>query len=296
MDLQEWEILPDDGFLEIHDDGGKKIFSRKYYGGGDPNTSVFNMNYFICPSPKSQKTHPHHLHLPPLNPIPLQLDHQLAVKEEEVTNKVPKAPNIGGAVETDQDTVSQVFFKKMKENEFVDMKMDSPKSSGSRGILPQPQIDAAPKFQFEDTNKKGEETMELEMETEMELELELEGKSGSEMRIEKENRMELDSDENGNGGINLWKWSLNGIGAICTFGVAAATICIVILGSHHRNNQHRQQHQQFQIYPDQKRMKQVVQHASKLNEAMSAVRGVAVPLTVTRAHFTFGGYYNDGLL
>ncbi|GMP87148.1 hypothetical protein CsSME_00039654 [Camellia sinensis var. sinensis] len=197
MDLQEWEILPDDGFLEIHDDGGKKIFSRKYDG-----------------------------------------------------------------------------------------------SSGSRGILPQPQIDAAPKFQFEDTNKKGEETIELELE----LELEFEGKSGSEMRIEKENRMELDSDENGNGGINLWKWSLNGIGAICTFGVAAATICIVILGSHNRNNQHRQQHQQFQIYSDQKRMKQVVQHTSKLNEAMSAVRGVAVPLTVTRAHFTFGGYYNDGLL
>ncbi|KAL6999477.1 hypothetical protein U1Q18_000638, partial [Sarracenia purpurea var. burkii] len=36
----------------------------------------------------------------------------------------------------DQDTVSQqVFFKKMKENEFVDMKMGTPKSSG-RGIVP----------------------------------------------------------------------------------------------------------------------------------------------------------------
>ena len=38
------------------------------------------------------------------------------------------------------------------------------------------------------------------------------------------------------------------------------------------------------------RIKQVVHHATKLNEAISAVRGVPM----TRAHITYGGYY-DGL-
>ena len=97
--------------------------------------------------------------------------------------------------------------------------------------------------------------------------------------------------EENNGGINLWKWSLSGIGAICSFGVAAATICIIIFGSHQRSKQ-RQQNQKlrFQIYTDDKRIKQVVQHATKLNEAISAVRGVPIQ----RAHITIGGYY-DGL-
>lgn len=36
------------------------------------------------------------------------------------------------------------------------------------------------------------------------------------------------------------------------------------------------------------RIKQVVDHATKLNEAIAAVRGVPV----TRAHITVGGYYD----
>jgi len=85
---------------------------------------------------------------------------------------------------------------------------------------------------------------------------------------------------------------LNGIGAVCSFGVAAATVCIIIFG----NGQTRKQSHhklQFKIYADDnnnKRIKHVVgQHASRLNEVISAVR-VGVPFT--RAQITFGGHYD----
>ncbi|XP_057486102.1 uncharacterized protein LOC130772359 [Actinidia eriantha] len=303
MDLEEWELLPDDGFLEIHDDGGKKIFSRKY--GTDPK-SVFNTNYFICPSPtKSPKfaDPPANPRVPnQLVPVPIQLPETIGKESDQeqvkevikvvpIDQKAKKAPNMG-AVEGDQDPVSQVFFKKMTENEFVDMKMDSPKSSTGRGIVPW--IDPG-MFQFEDRSEayKGEA---------------MEGKpAGSKIKIEKETvktkKTDLDSGieegeeagtwEEKNGGLNIWKWSLTGIGAICSFGVAAATICVIILGSHQKNKQQQQQQNQklrFEIIADDKSIKQVVHHATKLNEAISAARGV--PLT--RAHITIGGYY-DGL-
>uniref|UniRef100_UPI003981178D hypothetical protein n=1 Tax=Salmonella sp. s58078 TaxID=3159699 RepID=UPI003981178D len=52
MDIEEWEILPDDGFLEIHDDGsGNKIFSRKY--ASHLNKHVFQMNNYFNISPRS---------------------------------------------------------------------------------------------------------------------------------------------------------------------------------------------------------------------------------------------------
>ncbi|XP_057507521.1 uncharacterized protein LOC130790553 [Actinidia eriantha] len=302
MDLEEWELLPDDGFLEIHDDGGKKIFSRKY---GSGPKSVFNTNYFICPSPtKSPKFAglPTNPRVPnQLVPVPIQLPETIGKAPDqeqvkEVTKVVPidqkakKAPNMG-AVEAAQDPVSQVFFKKMTENEFVDMKMDSPKSSG-RGIVPR--VDPG-MFQFEDRSEayKGEV---------------MEGKpAGSKIRVEKETvktkktnldsciegEQEVGAWEEKNGGLKIWKWSLTGIGAICSFGVAAATICIIILGSHQKNKQQQQQQNQklrFQIITDEKRITQVVHHATKLNEAISAARGVAP----TRAHTTIGGYY-DGL-
>ncbi|CDP14311.1 unnamed protein product [Coffea canephora] len=154
----------------------------------------------------------------------------------------------------------------MKETElFADMKLDSPKSNNNsssshtaRGI--KPQIDAGA-FQFEekaDTYKAAEVKWE----------------------------------EN-HGGLNVLKWSLTGIGAICSFGVA--TVCILVFGGVRKNKQQQQQQQQnqklqFHIYTEDKRLKRVVHHATKLNEAISAVRGVPI----TRARITVGGYY-DGL-
>ncbi|KAL2483162.1 hypothetical protein Fot_44606 [Forsythia ovata] len=265
MDLQEWELLPDDGFLEIHDDGGKKIYSRKY--GSGPN-SVLEMNYFVCP-PKSTPTITNQLlpvpiHLEPkiLKPsdqemIPKQVPVEIKIMPSALPEKI-KHFNTGSATEADQDLVSQVFFKKMKEPEFVDMKVESPKSSRSEIM---PQIDGAGFFQFEE-NEEALESKSCEGDSEMEM------------------------DEN-NWGLNIWKWSSTGIGAICSFGVAAATVCIVVFGTRQKSKQQQNQKLQFQIYTNDKRIKQVVHHATKLNEAISAVRGV--PLS--RAHVTFGGYY-----
>ncbi|KAI3446380.1 hypothetical protein Pfo_003045 [Paulownia fortunei] len=294
MDLEEWELLPDEGFLEINDDGGKKIYSRKYHKG---STSVFQMNYFICP-PKSSPEfveNTGHPRVPnQLLPVPIDLEpttlkprDQEPVKKEatkipvEIKMMPPEAPSENiksfstGVLAADQDPVSQVFFKKMKETEFVDMKVDSPKSSPSRGIMPQ--IEGAGAFQFEE---KGDPCKE-------------EAKVDSEMVIKKNKNMEYDLEgSDDGGGLNIWKWSLTGIGAICSFGVAAATFCIISFSSHRKNKHpHQNQKLQFQIYTNDKRIKQVVHHASKLNEAISAVRGVPI----TRAHITFGGYYDASL-
>ncbi|GKV49292.1 hypothetical protein SLEP1_g56049 [Rubroshorea leprosula] len=289
MDIDGWEFLPNDGFLDLdhlHDDGQRKIFVGKR---NSDSGSVFNMNYFNIESPKSSgnsRALPNQL-----VPVPFQLEPRVykatddddmdvpvkginklpidvtLVPPPEIPKKIKDPPDVVGSIETDPDAVSQVFFKKTNINEFVDMKMDSPKSS-SRGILPQ--IDAGA-FNFED---KSGEALE---------------KNINSPRKRSESGEEAIWDES-SCGFNLWKWSLNGIGAICSFGVAAATVCIIVLGSQQRNRPQQNQKLRFQIYTDDKRIKQVVHHATKLNEAISAVRGVPI----TRAHIRFGGYY-DGL-
>ncbi|GAV78954.1 hypothetical protein CFOL_v3_22419 [Cephalotus follicularis] len=306
MDLEEWEFLSDDGLIDYHEDGEKKTLVRKR--NSDPK-SVFNMNYFMCPSPTSPRImEPSSSPSPPPPPppplrnsrvvpnhivtVPIQLEPTIDEVPNDDSNKqiiakvdisiVPSATiekikvPIIEPLEVDQDAVSQVFFKKMKENEFVDMKMDSPKSS-SRGIMPQ--IDAGA-FNFDDkTEAYRGDTIET-----------INFPRNKELVAKKSHIVDSDSKEENTGGlINIWKWSLtSGIGAICSFGVAAATMCIIILGNHQRSKQH--QDFRFQIYTDDKRIKQVVHHATKLNEAISAVRG----MPITGAHITFGGYH-EGL-
>jgi hypothetical protein len=261
MDLDEWEYLPDDAFLDFHEDGEKRNFSGKR--NSDPKT-VFNMNYFICPSPNSGKfiEPPRNSRLPS-QVVPLPIDWEPTscsvgkARDDDLVKGITKVPieisvlpsaviseNIK-AMEADQDTVSQVFFKKMKENEFVDMKMDSPKS-GARGFLSQIETGT---FQFEDNGEA------LESKTSPRMKIE------KEMVMSKKSSIDMDCDgskeeitwEETSGRLNIWKWSLTGIGAICSFGVAAATICIIFFGSHQRNKHHQQnQKLRFQIYADDK--------------------------------------------
>lgn len=268
MDLDEWEYLPDDGFLDYHEDGGKKISPSRR---NSDTKSVFNMNYFICPATDSMKiTNPTgNSRVPSTNQlvpvrIPIQLEQQALGKsrddgddhlEKEITKvpieisavrsatseKVMAPSNYTGALEADQDTVSQVFFKKMNENEFVEMKMDSPKSPtrGGGGFVPQ--IDSgAFHFDEKDDHHQG-----------------LENKSSPRMKNNSEatdNKEEASWDgQDSDGGLNLWKWSSTGIGAICSFGIAAATICILFFGSQQKNKQQQQnQKLRFQIYADDK--------------------------------------------
>jgi len=258
MDTNEWVILSDDGSL---DGDENQIFLGK-----TESKSVLDMNYF-CTSPK---------------PSRFSEESRVPTTTELFQDTIQSEPKIGkdpddvfveentedhvlvpsAAVETDKDAVFSQFFLQL-ENKFVDMKMDSPKSS-PRGLFP-PLDDDAGAMKFED--KGGEAIMTSSPRREMVV-----------MEFGKE-------EEDPSGGFNLWKWSLTGVGAICSFGVAAATI--LFFGIQQRNKDHKIQ---FQIYTDDKRIKQVVQQATKLNEAIAATRGI--PLS--RAHITYGGYY-DGL-
>ncbi|XP_019457317.1 PREDICTED: uncharacterized protein LOC109357743 isoform X2 [Lupinus angustifolius] len=238
MDIDGWEILSHDGFLDFNEDDANEneIFLEKK---NSVSKSVFD-NYF-CTSPRSSNHHQRvvpnkHVH------VPIQLE-----------PRTSKAPDEFLVEENTKDHV----FSKIKENEFVEMKMDSPKCS--RVLFPSLDVDG---LRFED---KGE-AMEI--------------MTSPRMKVEKEDD-----------GFNLWKWSLTGIGAICSFGVAAATICVWFYGSQNKNKLQKHHNIQFQIFTDDKRIKQVVQHATKLNEAISAA---ARDVPLSRAHITYDGYY-DGI-
>ncbi|KAF5749173.1 hypothetical protein HS088_TW04G01136 [Tripterygium wilfordii] len=293
MDLDEWEILPRDGFIDYHheEEEEQEEGERRFFSISSPR-SVFKMNHFTYPSPPPPRTRsPRLLPNQQLVPVEIQLEPKIGKDPEaELIKEVTKVPTDTSIVpsattekvkDSDLDVVAQVFFMKLKENKFVDMKTYSPKAS-PRGVLPQ--IDAG-SFNVEDRS----ETMESVTSPRKEVENDM-GMMDKKSEIDGDNGEDVNWEENGNGGLNIWKWSLNGIGAICSFGVVAATFCVIILGSHQRNKQQGQNQKiSFQIYTtDDKRIKQVVHHATKWNEAMSAVRGV--PLN--RAQITTGGYYD----
>ncbi|KAK7286550.1 hypothetical protein RJT34_21619 [Clitoria ternatea] len=278
MDTNEWVFLSDDdGFFDIIEDGDEnQIFSGKR----NSCSKCVVENYFTT-SPKSRNISEleasRNFHQKQVVHVPILLepriekvqDEGLLVEEKNILFTSPPTTitekTKGDFVEPDQDTVSQVFFK-IKE-------MESPKSCG-RGIL-YPSLDVGA-LRFED---KGEAQEIM---------------TSPRMKIEKEVVIvDCDSNkvvEDTSGGFNFWKWSFNGVGAICSFGVAAATICVLLFGSQQRNKIHQDHKIRFQIYTDDKRIKQVVQHATKLSEAISVVNGVHL----SRARITCGGYY-DGL-
>ncbi|KAE9619805.1 hypothetical protein Lal_00040187 [Lupinus albus] len=248
MDIDEWEFLSDDTFLDFNEDGDKNYFSSS------PSSRK------IIEQPKKPRLVHNHL-----VPLPILLEPKIPMEVTIVSPSVNTEKNKAFeavSVESDQETVSQVFFK-LKENEFVDMKMDSPKSS-SRVLF---------------------ESMENNITSPRK-------KIGKEM-INMECDKEEDSrswEEENTSGFNILKWSLTGVGAICSFGVVAAAVCVMFFGTRQRNKLQQDQKIRFQIYADDKRIKQVLQHATKLNDAISVVRGVPM----STAHITIGGYY-DGL-
>ncbi|XP_073108176.1 uncharacterized protein [Elaeis guineensis] len=272
MDLGEWEFLPESkSFLGFGHEGGKDLFPKEIR---IDTKGIVDMNYFICPSPTSPciraeeeksntATETKKALPPPIVPEPVankKPDDEVAREFKDI-GVVP--PVI--VASHDAAAVSQVFFK-VKENEFVDMKMNSPKSN-TKGIIPHIEPDP---IRFDE---QGEEEMEKD---EDHLESEVKGKPCWESF-----------------GFNIWRWRLAGIGALCSIGVAAATICIFILGGRQRQKQqHQNQRIQFQIYADDQRIKQMVQQATRLNHALSAARGGPMTRAQNVAHISFGGYYN----
>jgi len=91
--------------------------------------------------------------------------------------------------------------------------------------------------------------------------------------------------------LSVGKLRVNGIGALCSFGVAAATVCVFLVGGklQHQQKQQQQQNIQLQFLGDDKRIQQVVQQTSRLNQAVSSMMGAGAS---TRAKISFGGFYD----
>eukprot|EP00262_Sarcandra_glabra_P016864 TRINITY_DN561_c0_g1_i1.p1 TRINITY_DN561_c0_g1~~TRINITY_DN561_c0_g1_i1.p1 ORF type:complete len:284 (-),score=57.65 TRINITY_DN561_c0_g1_i1:235-1086(-) len=252
MDLEEWDLLSDDGLLDFHHEDGKKLFSKD--AGFDPK-GILDMNYFICPSPRTSNRRL----LGGSNSVvsvPICLDPAIEKNpDRELVKEILKVPIVdikvvppgildkikASDIVADQDMISQVFFKKMKENEFVDMKMDSPKSN-SRGIKSQIEVGSI-QFEEKEEARKCEESEDKPLKKVIEEET---GKDYMGTEIKEDGCWE-------GGGLSIWRWRLTGIGALCSIGVAAATICIFIFGSQQRpKQQHQNQKLQIQIYTEDK--------------------------------------------
>ncbi|KAK4405002.1 hypothetical protein Sango_0868800 [Sesamum angolense] len=244
------------------------------------------MDYFICPPQLLPKT----IH-PPQPTIPhLQLpDHQPLLTKTPLPIPPAQASariNTSFTTSADQHPVSPDKFYETG----LMMTLDS---KTTWVIMPQAQTEGAGVFHFQEKKDpcKDDSITSVIKKNDKKLLFELEG------------------------GFNIWKWSFNGLGAICSFGVAAATFCLIINFSTHRNKniltrirafnfrfttvtrfisqhpscflRHYFSHSVMNLLLDQTihpvRMKQVIHQASMLSEA-----GRGVGITTSG-----GGYYDD---
>lgn len=194
------------------------------------------------------------------------------MEEEEVCKDIVMVPpplQIPMLVADHRDLAPIVLFKKFKDEKFVNTKIESPNKNAKDPVMPpvepeQMMLNSEEEEKFYKDEKNSEKEIEY-------VEPEIKDKQF---------------------GLRIWNWRLEGgVGALCSIGVAAATFCIFILGGRQlQKHQNRNQKIRFQIYTDEKRIKEVVQQATRLNHAFTAVRGVPM----NRADISFGGYY-DGL-
>ncbi|CAM8892019.1 unnamed protein product [Rhodiola kirilowii] len=308
MDLDDWEYLPDAAYLlRHHDDDDHRhhrgvVANRPLRSYVYAVNSVFDMDYFS--TTESHLSPPAKLFIPGPQFVPFQFRSPTAEAEEVVKRLMEDTVN---AKQQQQDMVkdqgqdgavaaTQVFFKSnfLKEtNEFVDMKFLDSTSPRSRALIAD--------FRFDEAKTDGITsiiTTSPRKNNEFDLFNDRKFVKFDDQVLAKndvnwigEGIIGDDYAMDDDGGFNLWKLGFGGIGAICSFGVAAATICLLIFGNNHNPKQNHKL--MFQIYADDnKRMKQVVDQATKFNEVMSAaVRGV--PLN--RAQITYGGYYENAL-
>ncbi|KAJ0806376.1 hypothetical protein HanPI659440_Chr02g0088781 [Helianthus annuus] len=264
MELEDegWVSVPYDGLLEVHDDGDEKTFSRKYV---KSPTKVYKQNYFDAShasqdyaedEPVLEKQFCDKEEVKEIIKLPILITGR---KDTSLEHVLEPEPETKPDPVSNQDQMFQVFSK--KENEYIEMKMGSPRLSSQEFELSR--TETGP-FQYEE--KKDDHVVNC---------------SSSPKMIKKEVVIWKESNERL---MNLWKWGLNGIGGFCSLGMTAATICIIMYVNGKRHKQ--QKKLKFQNYPDNKRINQVVQ---KANEAMSAVRGV--PLV--SAQITHGGHYES---
>ncbi|CAM8960805.1 unnamed protein product [Rhodiola kirilowii] len=279
MDLEDWEYLPDVATYLLHDDEHGGIAARSVRSSSAYTAnSIINTDYFSTGSDP----------VPPPPPpakllIPIQF-RDLTVQNSHVSQQ--QLENQSTAQTPDAAAVSNVFFENdlisKETNEFADMKFYDSTSPGSNP-------DAALIGEFKFVEKTGDDvitsprTNKFDPFDEDEINPQV---AKNDVNWVGEGIIGDDYPIDDDGGLNLWKLGFGGIGAICSFGVTAAAICLFIFGKNHTAKHNHKL--KFQIYADHKRMNQVVEHATNFNEAMSAA-------VLNRAHITYGGYYNSAL-
>ncbi|CAO2831894.1 unnamed protein product [Amaranthus hypochondriacus] len=213
MDLEEWDLLADDGFFDQNkDDIGDNFCSKSIQN----TTTMIDMNYF-------------------------QKFDEPQEKNEEIPEEVIKFPIETVKIDY-RETVSQNFFKNLKGNEFADMKLDSPKSLNMGNF---PQIDLG-----EELEKKMVDSEENDSQLEELSNINKEEK----IIITSGDEVSGDSDDDKVEGLNIWKWAMTGIGALFSFGFAAATVSFIVLGNHHKGSSCNTNKQEihFQIFSHDK--------------------------------------------
>ncbi|KAG2311744.1 hypothetical protein Bca4012_026217 [Brassica carinata] len=274
MDQEDWVLLPKNPY---------KVLDLDHEEDHEPAMKItrntqksFEVDYFICPTQDSVgKTEFHQMSsVVPTQLLQVPITWEPVYTREDTDQKKNLEPD--PELLTDSVPSPRIFFKTAKGNEFVDMKIDLP----VRFTSPLPQKD--------EKHSVSEGVLAKEYYDEIGTELE----EGRDLMSKKEvdwNKKKNKCCEE----MNLWKLSLHGIGAICSFGVAAAvtTFCVFFLG--HNSSilgcQNKNKILRFRIYTDDnKRINEVVKHATKLNEAISVLKG----LPVARAQISFGGYYD----
>ncbi|XP_031488232.1 uncharacterized protein LOC116256131 isoform X2 [Nymphaea colorata] len=216
-DVDGWELLAGDGSLE----GGK----------GEPiprevetdHGALLDASYFICPASPS---HPPHIH--PTTGSETALD-PMAV--DETKDEAGPAEEIKEIPVVDVSVVEEVVGDKVviEENKFVDMKVADLPEIGKKDLLQE-----AVKSNVD--NDLGVcESVPVKEAAAFVGGLVEEEKSGSD-----------GSSGGSGGGFGIWGWRVTGLGALCSLGVAAATICIILLGRQ-RQMQRQQQSQKFRF-------------------------------------------------
>ncbi|XP_051141886.1 uncharacterized protein LOC127258871 isoform X2 [Andrographis paniculata] len=311
MDLEkDWELLPDEGFLDINDDDDdvdeKKIYScsssrRRFHY----QPSMFQMNYFVCPSPKSES-----LFIPLVSHLPT--DHDSETQDGGDDDRITATAAAAGFDEVVPIPIpiplagsspQVVFLKKVKE--ITESVVDTIKvsSSSSWGNVPRPREIEGDNFQFVEEKDPVAAGGIL---TGMVMTANSRSSSSS----------HLDSDDNGgeggggpnnNNSIWKWRWGLSGVGAICSFGIgvaaaaAASLICVVILNNSHHHQLHFQLNYPNSNHYNYKGTKEsagkggagaLVDHVAIAAAVRGGGggRGSSIPIT-TATRITFGGYY-----
>ncbi|KAG8478897.1 hypothetical protein CXB51_028754 [Gossypium anomalum] len=240
MDIDhEWVFLPDNRFLDINQDhGGKRV--------SDSNL-VFFTDYFdeeqSPPSGNSGKV------AKQVVPVPFPLEPRiLKVPENEIGKEITKR------VPLDFSSTPSMILEKIKE-------------AGMESVGGDKEVKTQVSFRKPSYNNNESVDMTNKWTHQGPLRKEL----SLNWMLQKAENKDVNWEESSSG-LNLWKWSLTGIGAICSLAQTTTTepknCCsnVTVMT----------------------RMKQVVHHTTKLNEAISVVRGVPI----TRAQITFGGYYD----